>query len=128
MQSPGLYNVEAGVIVSAVCNGRQAGVGQKLAPNNAIINDGLIDMVALHSFPKEALGTVVAELMDPESNGTCVKHYRVPWVEWSSEEVMPINLDDEPIAEKKVRFRRCQENSSWSCQVSAQCSQLRKCH
>ena len=46
------------VIVGAVCNGRQAGGGQQLAPN-ALIDDGLLDIVALHTFPKEALGQVL---------------------------------------------------------------------
>ncbi len=91
------------VIVGAVCNGRQAGGGQPLAPN-ALIDDGLLDIVGLIRFPPEALSIVLAELMDQGTGGTYVTHYRVPWAEWSSEQIMPINLDGEPIAEHKVRF------------------------
>ncbi|MEH6577950.1 MAG: lipid kinase YegS [Amphritea sp.] len=91
------------VIVGAVCNGRQAGGGQQLAPN-ALIDDGLLDIVALHAFPKEALGQVLKELMTPETSGDYVKHIRVPWVEWHSDVEMPINLDGEPIKAKKIRF------------------------
>ena len=41
-------------ILGAVCNGRQAGGGQQLAPN-ALINDGLMDLFVLLDFPKERL-------------------------------------------------------------------------
>ena len=91
------------VIVGAVCNGRQAGGGQPLAPN-ALIDDGLLDIVGLIHFPPEALSIVLAELMDQGTGGTYVTRFRVPWAEWSSEQIMPINLDGEPIAEHKVRF------------------------
>lgn len=91
------------VIVGAVCNGRQAGGGQQLAPT-ALIDDGLLDIVGLNHFPAEAVGDVVAELMDQEASGVYITRHRVPWAEWSSEQIMPINLDGEPIAEHKVRF------------------------
>ena len=91
------------VIVGAVCNGRQAGGGQKLAPN-AKINDGLLDIVALTNFPKENVGQVLKELAEPETNGAYVKRYRVPWAEWESDVEMPINLDGEPIKVRKIRF------------------------
>jgi diacylglycerol kinase family enzyme len=86
-----------------VCNGRQAGGGQQLAPN-ASIDDGLLDIVALNSFPKEDLGQVVKELTDPEASYTYVKRFRVPWAEWESDVEMPINLDGEPIKARKIRF------------------------
>jgi len=91
------------VIVGAVCNGRQAGGGQQLAPG-ALIDDGLLDIVGLSHFPAEAVSDVIAELIGEDSQGTYVTRSRVPWVEWSSEKIMPINLDGEPIAEYKVRF------------------------
>jgi lipid kinase YegS len=91
------------VIVGAVCNGRQAGGGQPLAPA-ALIDDGLLDLVGLNNFPPEAISIVLAELMDQGSSGSYVTRHRAPWAEWSSEQIMPINLDGEPIAEHKVRF------------------------
>lgn len=96
-------SVRSDVIVGAVCNGRQAGGGQQLAPQ-AMINDGLLDLVALNHFPAEALSQVIDELMMPEANGEYVKRFRVPWAEWESEIEMPINLDGEPISSKKIRF------------------------
>lgn len=95
--------IEGDVIVGAVCNGRQAGGGQSLAPT-ALINDGLLDVVGLHSFPPNAVAQVVSELTSIEPNSRYVRRYRVPWAELVSEEIMPINLDGEPIQEKVVRF------------------------
>lgn len=91
------------VIVGAVCNGRQAGGGQQLAPS-ALIDDGLLDIVALNNFPKEALGQALKELTTPDINGAYVKRFKVPWAEWESEVEMPINLDGEPIKTRKIRF------------------------
>ena len=96
-------SVRSDVIVGAVCNGRQAGGGQQLAPQ-ALINDGLLDLVALNHFPAEALSQVIDELMTPEANGEYVRRFRVPWAVWESEIEMPINLDGEPISSKKIRF------------------------
>ena len=91
------------VIVGAVCNGRQAGGGQLLA-TNALIDDGMLDIVALNHFPAEALSQVAEELMASEVNGEFVKRFRVPWAEWESDVEMPINLDGEPISTKAIRF------------------------
>ena len=91
------------VIVGAVCNGRQAGGAQQLAPS-ALIDDGLLDIVGLLRFPPEDLGQVIRELAEPEASGDYIKRFRVPWAEWESDMVMPINLDGEPIITKKIRF------------------------
>lgn len=91
------------VVVGAVCNGRQAGGGQQLAPT-AMIDDGLLDLVALNQFPPAALAQVMTELMNSEISGDYVKRFRVPWIEWNSDIDMPINLDGEPISTKKIRF------------------------
>lgn len=91
------------MVIGAVCNGRQSGGGQQLAPD-ARINDGLLDVVGLSDFPPGCAKQVLAELRNRESGGTYVKRYRVPWVEWESEVEIPINLDGEPIKEKVIRF------------------------
>jgi len=91
------------VIVGAVCNGKQAGGGQQLAPG-ALIDDGLLDIVGLSRFPTEAMGQVIKELQEPKTSGDYVKRYRVPWAEWESDIEMPINLDGEPIKTNKIRF------------------------
>ena len=91
------------VIAAAVCNGKQAGGGQQLAPT-AMIDDGLIDLVALTEFSPENIPQVIQEFMETEVGGDYVRRYRVPWAEWESEVEMPINLDGEPISTKKIRF------------------------
>lgn len=96
------------VIFGAICNGRQAGGGQILTPN-ALIDDGLLDVVALHSFPVDSFDEVIKELTNPAVNGKYVSRHRVPWVEWSSDEIMPINLDGEPIQENTVRFEAAEK-------------------
>ena len=96
-------SVRDDVIVGAVCNGRQAGGGQQLAPS-ALIDDGLLDVVGLHDFPAKALPQVLSELGAEDASGTYVRRYKVPWVEWECSVEMPINLDGEPIRTKKVRF------------------------
>ena len=95
--------VDGDVIVGGVCNGRQAGGGQQLAPT-ALIDDGLLDIVGLHPFPATSVGRVVSELGAVETNGTYVRRFRVPWAEFVSDEIMPVNLDGEPIQQKQVRF------------------------
>ncbi len=92
------------VIVGAVCNSRQAGGGQQLAPN-ALINDGLLDVVILLSFPKEDLVQVVEELLSTGNSGTYVKRYQTPWVKWQSKSVIPTNLDGEPISAKQIHYQ-----------------------
>jgi lipid kinase YegS len=91
------------IIVAAVCNGRLAGGGQRLAPS-ALINDGMLDVVGLRNFPKESLGKVIREMTSSDISGEYVLRMRVPWVEWESEEIIPINLDGEPIKASTVRF------------------------
>lgn len=94
---------DAEMIVGAVCNGRQAGGGQQLAPG-AYIDDGLLDAVVLHAFPAEAALQVVREIREPGSDGQYARHYRVPWLEMESDRAIPINLDGEPIETTRVRF------------------------
>lgn len=84
-------------ILGAVCNGRQAGGGQQLAPK-AKIDDGLLDIVGLRHFPAKALAQVIEELGNPEISGEYITRHRAPWVEWESEQESPINLDGEPIS------------------------------
>jgi lipid kinase YegS len=86
-------------IIGAVCNGRQAGGGP-----NALINDGLMDLVVLLDFPKERLVQVIKEVQSPDIKGDYVKRYRGPWAEWESDVEMPTNLDGEPVIAKRIRF------------------------
>ncbi|WP_394175387.1 lipid kinase YegS [Thalassotalea litorea] len=103
------------VIVAAVCNGRQAGGGQLLAPQ-AFINDGLLDVVTINDFPVEAVSDVISELLDIQDKaqfeGRYVKRLQTESVIWHSKEAMPVNLDGEPITEKEITFSVCKAQIS----------------
>ena len=90
-------------IVGAICNGRQAGGGQVLAPK-AYINDGLLDVAIVLDFPLSEIQQVIEEIQTPGSHGQYVRYFQTPWVESESEEVIPLNLDGEPYRSKKIRF------------------------
>jgi lipid kinase YegS len=95
--------IEGNVVVGAVCNGRQAGGGQPLAPE-ALIDDGLLDVVFLRPFPVARAAQVVAEILDRGAPPEFVVRQRVPWIEVEARESLPINLDGEPIEGTHVRF------------------------
>ena len=102
VKTPEFESVETGV-VAAICNGRQAGGGQVLAPQ-AFINDGLLDVLII----KEVLNTNIVQLLDevknPTHDGQYIKYFKTPWIESESEEIIPVNLDGEPYENKKIRF------------------------
>jgi lipid kinase YegS len=95
--------VEGSVVVGAICNGRQAGGGQPLAPD-ARIDDGLLDVVFLRPFPVSAAPQVAAEIMGRVASAEFVVRLRLPWIEVEAREPLPINLDGEPISETRIRF------------------------
>ena len=91
-------------IVGAVCNGRQAGGGQVLAPD-ACINDGLLDVLIVAEFSARDLTQVIEELRNPSPDGKFVKLFQTPWVEMSAHDrIAPFNLDGEPYRAEVIRF------------------------
>lgn len=95
--------VEGSVVIGAICNGRQAGGGQPLAPH-ALIDDGLLDVVFLRPFPVANAPHVAAEITSRVASAEFVVRLQVPWIELEAREPLPINLDGEPIAEHRIRF------------------------
>lgn len=95
--------LDGSVVVGAICNGRQAGGGQTLAPD-AFIDDGLLDVVFLRPFPVPSAPQVVAEMTGRVSSAEFVIRLRVPWIEVEAREPLPINLDGEPISATRIRF------------------------
>jgi lipid kinase YegS len=95
--------IEGRSIAGVVCNGRQAGGGQMLAPT-AYINDGLLDIVVIMEFPIADLGQVVAEILDYEHSGTYVKRYRKKWVDSIPSQRRSVNLDGEPYEADTIHF------------------------
>jgi diacylglycerol kinase family enzyme len=95
--------VAGSVVVGAICNGRQAGGGQPLAPE-AVIDDGLLDIVSLREFPASAAAQVVAEILANRGDGQYVERIRVPWMEVTAPAAIPVNLDGEPANGTSFRF------------------------
>ncbi len=97
-------DMEGEAVVAAVCNGRQAGGGQILAPD-ACINDGLLDIVVILLFPITDVAQVIQEMREPQVLGKYVKRFRSSWVETWTDANNSINLDGEPIREKHICFK-----------------------
>lgn len=95
--------VSGAFVVAAICNGRQAGGGQPLAPT-ALIDDGLLDAVFLRPFPVGSIPHVVDELLHRRDDGVFVVHRRLPWVEVEAAAEVPVNLDGEPLRASRLRF------------------------
>ena len=95
--------IEMAVVVGAVCNGRQAGGGQPLAPE-ALLDDGLLDAVVLTDFPLSDVKQVYDEITNPSPQGRYARQLRTPWLEARSEVPMPVNLDGEPMQYQEVRL------------------------
>jgi len=91
------------IVLGAICNGRQAGGGQPLAPE-AMIDDGLLDIVALRTFPPSAVAQVVSEMLAGHGDGDYVERMRVPWMEVVAPAPIPVNLDGEPMSGTTFRF------------------------
>jgi lipid kinase YegS len=91
------------IVVGAICNGKQAGGGQVLAPN-ALINDGLLDVISISEFKVLDLPQVLEELKNLSPKGQFIKYLQTPWIESESEKNIPVNLDGEPYKSHKIRF------------------------
>jgi YegS/Rv2252/BmrU family lipid kinase len=91
------------IVLGAICNGRQAGGGQPLAPE-AMLDDGLLDIVALRTFPPSAVAQVVSEMLAGHGDGDYVERMRAPWMEVVAPAPIPVNLDGEPMSGTIFRF------------------------
>ncbi|MCL1068557.1 lipid kinase YegS [Shewanella olleyana] len=91
------------IVVGAICNGRQAGGGQVLAPN-AKVNDGLMDVTLLKGFTPLDLPQVIEEIQQPNTEGDFCFQFQTHWLEIDFPLALPINLDGEPYPCEQVRF------------------------
>ncbi|MGF1776027.1 lipid kinase YegS [Vibrio nomapromontoriensis] len=96
--------IDSHIVIGAVCNGRMAGGGQALAPM-AYIDDGYLDVVSLEEFTPSDIPTVLDELIQEDDfTGQFVKRNQVKTIEWVSDNIMPTNLDGEPLADTTITF------------------------
>lgn len=91
------------IVAGAVCNGKQAGGGQVLAPH-ALINDGLLDVISISEFKLIDIPQVLDEIRNPSHKGEFIKYIQTPWIESQSTQIIPVNLDGEPYSSHKIRF------------------------
>jgi len=96
-------DIEGRYIAAAICNGRQAGGGQVLAPH-AYINDGLFDIVIIFEFPFTAITQVLMEMLDDTIEGEYVKRFQSAKVCSSPKDIRSVNLDGEPYRIKDIEF------------------------
>jgi lipid kinase YegS len=89
--------------VAIIGNGRQTGGGVQVAPR-AFIDDGLLDVLVIRQIPATALLTAARELQQLSSDGEFISYWQTPWVEVHPEEVIPVNLDGEPVEFSSVRY------------------------
>jgi lipid kinase YegS len=86
-----------------VANGRQTGGGFQIAPR-ASIDDGLLDVLVVRHIPATALLTAARELQQLSPDGEYISYWQTPWAEVHTEEVIPVNLDGEPVRFSNVRY------------------------
>lgn len=93
----------ANIVVGAVCNGRTAGGGQPLAPR-AYIDDGLLDTFSIEAFGAADVPKVIEELNQDQvlNEPIYIKRAQATKIDWLSTNIMPINLDGEPISVHQV--------------------------
>jgi lipid kinase YegS len=89
--------------VAIVGNGRQTGGGVQVAPR-ARIDDGLLDVLVVRHIPPMGLLTAARELQELSPDGEYISYSQTPWAEVYPEEVIPVNLDGEPVQFSSVRY------------------------
>jgi lipid kinase YegS len=89
--------------MAIVGNGRQTGGGIQVAPR-AVIDDGLLDVLVVRQIPPRALLTAARELQQLPPDGDYISYSQTPWLEAHPEEVIPVNLDGEPLRFSSVRY------------------------
>ncbi len=92
------------LLLMAVGNGRQCGGGYQVTPD-ALLNDGLLDLVVVHDADITWFGTVLSELMDlrnPENR--FVAYDQLTSFSLESSSPLQLNLDGEPYRDTKFEF------------------------
>jgi lipid kinase YegS len=114
--------------VAIVGNGRQTGGGIQVAPR-ARIDDGLLDVLVVRQISPTALLAAARELQQLPADGQYISYWQTPWLEVSSEEVIPVNLDGEPLQFSTVRYEAVPKAISLivppNCQLLSQRAKLK---
>jgi len=98
------FSWEGRFLALAIGNGRQAGGGIPLCPN-ALIDDGLLDLMILPAIDRAARLDAFAHLLREGAAGIRSKLIttRCRWLEFESADDLNVNLDGEPALLKRFR-------------------------
>ncbi len=101
--------ISGSFLLGAIGNGRQAGGGFQVTPN-ALLDDGLLDILLVREAELEDVDAVVGELRNPTDPGNRYTLYRrEPWLEVDAPEggEVFLNLDGEPFtgSQATIRFK-----------------------
>jgi lipid kinase YegS len=96
-------DLQGEAIAAAVCNGRQAGGGQMLAPE-ACIDDGMLDVMVIRPFPLRDIWRAFREIRHLDRPGKYLQHFRTRWIESHPHQIRSVNLDGEPYLAESIRF------------------------
>ena len=88
--------------VAIVGNGSQTG-GLQVAPR-ARVDDGLLDVLVVRHIPPTALLAAARELQQLSPDGEYISYLQTPWAEVHPDQVIPVNLDGEPLRVSSVRY------------------------
>lgn len=99
------FRWEGRVYAVAVCNGRQAGGGLRLAPR-ALIDDGLLDLAIVPEVPWTEFLEVYADLqrLEYEDRPEFIVSRQAARIEIEAPEGLQVNLDGEPHRGKHFEF------------------------
>ena len=72
----------------------------------ALLDDGLLDLMVLPDVPYDQVLALLRELLTPPPRRQydCVIYRQVPWVEISADAGLSMNLDGEPLWAEAFRF------------------------
>ena len=103
-QTPDGTVYEGSLLLMAVGNGRQCGGGYKVAPQ-ALLNDGLLDVVVVHDVEVQKFGLVLNELLDlTNDSNQFVTYKQVSGFSLESSRPLQLNLDGEPYRDTSFQF------------------------
>ena len=96
---------EGTLLLMAIGNGRQCGGGYQVTPQ-ALLDDGLLDVVVVHDAEVAQFGLVLSELLNltAESN-QFVTYKQVPSFTLESSRPLQLNLDGEPYLDTSFQFQ-----------------------
>jgi lipid kinase YegS len=103
--SAGDFRWEGRVYAVAVCNGRQAGGGLRLAPR-ALLDDGLLDVAIVPEVPWTEFLTAYADLqrIEQENRSQHIIYGQASHILIDAPDGLQVNLDGEPLRGDRFEF------------------------